>query len=218
MVYLSLSYLEHVSLFFFYRIIVTILTCYNLYISLFISAIISTTQLEAVQWLHSDWRACNEIITEEDPAPCSWEYAKVNANSGGGHATSMLLNFDLVPPCLRDVPYPSIGMITCLIIDTQKSHVNARCREHGNLKLHIDRWPGPCLWTYSPHQFQICRQHTFCLSRESLDPPYDGVLLRLILCTAEWIFDFWFGSILWDRYFNDNVGSKQLFWEVCNDF
>ena len=81
MVYLSLSYLEHVSLFFFYRIIVTILTCYNLYISLFISAIISTTQLEAVQWLHSDWRACNEIITEEDPAPCSWEYAKVNADS-----------------------------------------------------------------------------------------------------------------------------------------
>lgn len=51
----------------------------------------------------------------------------------------------LVLPSLRDVAHPLDGLIIRLLEHLQESHMQTRCRKHGNLKIHDDWWPAPCL-------------------------------------------------------------------------
>lgn len=61
------------------------------------------------------------------------------------HALFGYSNANLISPSFGDIPYPSIGVISRFIVDTQKSDMNATGSKHWNLKFYIDGWSTPCL-------------------------------------------------------------------------
>ena len=48
------------------------------------------------------------------------------------------------------------------------------------------------------------------LSREALDTPYNRLLFWLIFGATKGMLDLCLGSVLWDGYLNNNVGSEKL--------
>lgn len=108
-------------------------------------------------------------------------------------------------------------MVARLVIDAQEPHVYPARREHGNLELHVDRRPAPCLSPDGRDQVHFCRQHAFRLAREALHPPHDRLLLRLVLCPSERVLDLGFCCVLGNRYLDHHVRREQLVREVGDD-
>ena len=94
--------------------------------------------------------------------------------------------------------------------------MNAAGSEHGDLELGVDWRSTPWLGARRGHQVNVCVDVAFSLSGKSLYTPDNSLLFWLVLGTAKRMFDLCFCGVLWDRYLDDNVGSKELVREIGN--
>mmetsp|Transcript_54225 Transcript_54225/g.80904 ORF Transcript_54225/g.80904 Transcript_54225/m.80904 type:complete len:279 (-) Transcript_54225:552-1388(-) len=128
-----------------------------------------------------------------------------------------LLDTDLVRSSFRNVTDPSLRMVSGLVVDTQKAHMDPTCSEHRNLKLGVDRGTTPRLGANRRHQVNFCVNVALRLSRESLDTPNDGLLLWFVLGPTKECLNLGPGCILRNRNLDDDMGGKQLIRKVGDD-
>lgn len=129
----------------------------------------------------------------------------------------VILNTDLVTASLGNVSDPSIGVVARLVINSKESNVHSTGSEHGNLELGTNRWAAPRLGAHSGHQLHVRLNMALGLSWESLDTPYNRLLLWFVLGTSKGMLDLGLGCILRYRNFDYHVSRKELIRKVCNN-
>jgi hypothetical protein len=80
--------------------------------------------------------------------------------------------------------------------------------KHRDLEFSTDWRSTPWLGSDCWHQINFSLDVTFRFSWESLDTPYDSLLLWLILCAAKRVLNFCLSSVLGDGYLDDDVGGE----------
>ena len=105
------------------------------------------------------------------------------------------LDTNLVVASLGNVPYPSVGVVSRLVIDSQKADMDTTRGEHGHLKVGTNGWSAPWLRPHGGHQIHIGRNVALGLSGETLDPPNNGLLFWFVLGTAKRVLDLGFGRV-----------------------
>mmetsp|Transcript_2259 Transcript_2259/g.4842 ORF Transcript_2259/g.4842 Transcript_2259/m.4842 type:complete len:263 (-) Transcript_2259:731-1519(-) len=127
-----------------------------------------------------------------------------------------LLDSNLIIPSLCNVPDPSTRVVPRLIEDTKKANMDTTGGKHRNLELGVNRRPTPRLGAHRRHQVNIRMDVALRFTGKTLDTPYNRLLFWFVLCATKGVLNLCLCGILWDRYFDNNVCSKELIREISN--
>jgi hypothetical protein len=134
----------------------------------------------------------------------------------GNLKTETTLNTNLVVASLCNVSYPSIGVVSRLVVYTKETNVDSAGGEHRHLKFNIDRRTTPRFGSNRGHEVNFGANMAFGLSSKALDTPNNRLLFWFVLGSTKGMLNLGLGRVFGYGHLENNVSGVQLIREIGN--